>query len=422
MRLAFSYFQAFYDNLEMYESQFSQLRRDYAREIRGEKLIFAVDFSEMYTYLHPSANQVERVYINSYILNNLSDSFTVLPGAVGELLNDLNSIIPKNLQPNYGELLYRHPAVRSFLSGFQNNIQDEENMVKLYNEAEAEIGSMLNGVFEVVMKSQKSTSVEALVNLFQSKISPITNISQIGQLSPEDKALARLVESHLAVSKPNFTESNQIDATDFIIALLLNRIKDANEKRYISIYSQAVHLIKACRSHDNLKWENDYIIREAKYFQFRTKMQELFPSLEKRYKKVTEWEKLCKELTNGISELIDVDEQFQGNSIEAPLMLLEMYRVFEEECIIPLIVKREIGGRLVKKEDIKNLYDILINESVFVGSVDQTYDVLKEHLRTIHNSLQAFTPLEIDSLRIRKYKKSLSKWLGLFQGEDVNTN
>lgn len=423
-RLSFGFYRALFDELEMYETHFSQLQRDYARELGREILVFAVDFSELHDYIHLADRDARRAAINSYILNTLEDQFSILPGAVGELLTDLERVVPRHLKPDFAEVLYTYPAVVQFRSIFPEAIQDEERLIKLYANAEAELKGALGGILDVVVRGLAYTSIQALQNLLREKLTPIQGVQQIGPLSPEAKSLSRLVECHLAVSRPNLTESNQTDALDFIVALLLNQQGEPPSKRYITIYSQARSLIQACRSHDSLQWDNDYLIREAKYFQFRTKLQELFPTtVEQRHEYVVEGCQLCQKLKAEISKLIDIDEQLQEGAIEASLELIDLYRRFEEEYKHPLSFREEMGERRITREQAKRLYDTLVDEARFVGRVEDTYEVLKEHLRRIERTLQAFTPVSTDTADARAHKANLRRWLGLvdLKTEEENT-
>jgi hypothetical protein len=377
-------------------------------------LFFAIDFSELHDYIHFAERDARRAEINTYILNTLDDRFTILPGAVGELLSDLRRIVPQRLQPNYGEVLYTYPTVVQFLSGFPETIRDEARLIDLYGKAEADLKSTLGGILDVIVRGQAYTSVQALQHLLsEGKLSPIQGVNQIGSVSSEDKALSQLVRSYLSVSRPTLTESNEVDALDFVVALLLNKQEDSRDKRYITIYSQATSLIQACRSHDKLRWDNDYLIRELKYFQFRAKIQEMFTSTDQRNKQAAEWHHLCRELKAEIGNLINIEEQFHGGAIESPLKLADQYRRFDEECKQPLLLRTDTGQQLGSRERAQKLYEVLIDKSMFVGRVEEAYEVLKEHLRSVHKDLQAFVPLQTDTSSARAYKANLQRWLGL---------
>jgi len=412
-RLDFSFYRGLYADLEMYETRFAQLQRDYARELRGETLFFAVDFSELHSYIHPASEDAHRAAINTYILNTLDDRFSMLPGATGELLSDLERTVPRHLKPDFGKALYTHPSVAKFLSGFPAGIQDEKRLAKSYAKAEAELRSALGGILDVLVLGHSHTSILALKDLLdKGKLTPIRGIQQIGQFSPESRRLAQLVESFLSVDRPGVPENNQIDAVDFLFALLLNQQGDPSDRRYITIYSQATSLIRACRSHDSLRWDNDYLIREAKYLQLRTKLQEMFGSARERHDYVVEGHKLCQQLKTGISRIVDIDEQFQEGAASPTLELVDLHRRFDEEYRQPLLFRGEAGEELVTGEQARRLYEILRDEQRFAGEAEEAYEVLKEHLRNIHRTLQAFAPALADTADIKAYKENLRRWLG----------
>ena len=424
-RLAFGFYRAFFDELESYETHFAQLRRDFARDKRGEKLVFAVDFSELHDYMHANA---ERTTINRYVLNTLNDQFSILPGAVGELLSDLEYSFPKHFRTDFTKALLAYPAVVQFRSGFPK-VENEERLVNLYAEAEAELKRALGDILHVLVQEHHYTPVQALQGLLrEGKLTPIDGLQQLGTLSSDAKILARerLVENYLELDRPDRPENNQTDAEDFTIALLLNQHRDPS-KRYITIYSQAESLIRACKTHDDLRWDNEYMIREAKYLQFRTKLQEIFPEgVGQRQKYIENGLQLCKNLKAEISSIIDIDEHLHDaetspkKSVEPSLRLIDGYRRFDEEYRQVLSFGRKAEKLSHTEERARQLYETLKDESRFVGKVEESYDVFKEHLKKIESSLQVFTPVSTDTENARKYKTDLRRWLGLDLAEKKN--
>jgi hypothetical protein len=172
-------------------------------------------------------------------------------------------------------------------------------------------------------------------------------------------------------------------------------------------------LIQACRSDRSLQWDNDYLIREVKYFQFRTKLQEKFPNVQQRLERVAKWHHLCQMLMKEISKLVDIAGQFEQKLAEPSLQLLDLYRRFDEDCIQLLAFKGTLYEEPITKERIQNLYYILKDKTRFEGEAREAYEVLKEYLRRIHDTLHAFTPEALDTDDVRSYKANLRKWLDL---------
>jgi len=413
-RLSFSIYRALNDQLETYETHLLQLQRDYACELRGETLWFAVDFSELHDYIHWVDKDAYRAAINSYILNTLHDRFTILPGAVGELLTDLERVVPKALKPSFGQALYSYPSVVEFRARFSDATCNEEHLIKLYADAEAELRSALGAILDVAVRGHKHTSLEALQSLLgEGKLTPIDGVRQVGPLSADLKRLFKLVESHLEVSRPGQTESNRVDAIDVVVALRLNQQESATGKRSVHIYSQALSLIRACRSHEDLRWDNDYVIRELKYFQYRARLQELFPTTQQRFDHIVEWSRLCQKLQSDISSLVNVDKQLRERPIEPSLRLIDSYRRFEEECMKPLLVKQNTSERRTSREHVEQLYRLLRDEATFEGEIQDAHEVLKEHFREMHRQLGCFAPTLDDTGDARMYKARLLAWLDL---------
>jgi hypothetical protein len=413
-RLAFAFYRALYVELRTYETHLSQLKRDYERELRGERLYFAVDFSELYNYMHFASKDADRAALNIYILDSLEDQLSLLPGAVGELLTDLENSIPGHFKPQFTRALLAYPAVSKFVKDFAVTVQDEERLVELYAEAEGELRSALGEILDILIFGASHSAVQALQKLLQEgKLKPIDGVQQIQVVPPQSKVLLRHVESHLTLSRPGMTESNQVDAVDFAVALLLNQLASTHDRRYITIYSQARSLILACSSHDELRWDDDYLVREAKYLQYRTRLQELHPTVSQRHLKVVELCELCTELMRELSALVDIDEQLEQAPVEPPLRLLNLYRRFDEEVRQPLSFEPDAKRKTATRENAEKLYSILVDEARFEGEVGNAYDVLKEHLRSIERRLQAFTPMSTDTQNSRAYKASLRRWLEL---------
>jgi hypothetical protein len=73
VRLPFQFYQALFNELETYINEFTQLSRDYSREIRGQELFFAVDFSELHNYMYPYRSDSPRSKLNKYVLDTAED-------------------------------------------------------------------------------------------------------------------------------------------------------------------------------------------------------------------------------------------------------------------------------------------------------------------------------------------------------------
>lgn len=405
--LAFSFYRALFDQLEMYETHFLQLQRDYNREAREETLFFAVDFSELHDYIHSG----DRTTINRYILDTLDDQFSILPGAVGELFTDLEKNFPKDFNPQLSNLLLADRDVVQFRSNFTNALQHEEYLIELYSKAETKLRGALGEILDVLVSDH--TPAQRLQKLLSAgKLAPIEGVRKIGQLAPDDRDRFELVEHHLNLSRPRKTENNQIDAVDFIITLLLNERGKPSNKRYITIYSQAADLIMACRSHPKLQWEGDYLIREAKYFKFRVKLQEQFSTLSQRQEYLMEGRELCNTLKIEIRQLVDIDAQIQEGAITPSLKFLDLFRKFDEQYRQPLFFREDMEEKTITPERAKQLYETLVAKDKFAGRVEDAYGVLKQHLKRIESEFQVFTPASTDTDDVRRYKSNLRRWLG----------
>ena len=416
-RLSFGFYRGVFDQIDKYEKRFGQLRRDYDRELRGQMPIFAVDYSELYNYAHLPAADANRVEINTRILNTLDDRLTILPGAMGEMLSDLERILPGELKSDFLGVLYHHPAVARFRELLQGGTWDEEQLLEAYAEAEVELRSALGELLQVVVRGVEHTWIGSLRQLLDKRLTPIAGIRQLGPVPPETKNLSRFVESHLTLSRPGLSWSNQIDALDFTVAWLLNNEHLAEGNGYLTIYTGADSLILALRSHEDLQWDGDYLVRDLKYFWFRTRLQEMYGNLQQRHEHVVGWCQLALQVKSEISALVDIHERIKEGVVTSSLVLVDLYRRFEEECINPFWFRETVGTQPTPRERAFRLYEILRDEQEFKGRVDDAYGVLKEHLRRIHEDLQAFNPQPTDTHDARRYKAGLRVWLGLDEAD-----
>jgi nucleoside phosphorylase len=413
-RLSFGFYRALSVEIGEYEGYFGQLQRDYARELAGEELIFAVDFSELYDYIHPLGQNVERASINTYILNNLKNRFSLLPGAVGELITNLEKSVPRRFQKELLQKVYDHQAVADFIFGFPDAVKIEGRLVELYSLAEAQLKPVIGEMVDVLIFGDRYSPIKLVKDLLdQGKITPITGVERIHTYPDEAKLAARFIEDHLNMSRPEATENNQIDAIDFSIALLLNQSTGIQDKQYLTIYSQAENLIRACQSHEKLKWEDDYLIRDAKYLKYRTKLQDMSGSIKQRQDHVVEWLALCKELKAKMSDIVDLGDRFEHVAPMPSLKLIDLFRRFDEECRVSLRFEEAEPSIRDSEEKAKKLYDILISDGEFTGKVEDTFNVLKENLKEIQVRLGAFTPISDDTEDAQRYKANLRRWLGL---------
>jgi hypothetical protein len=415
--LSFGFYSAIHQEFELYIDILYQLKRDYEREKR-EQFIIAIDFSELYGFIHAKSIDAQRVSINTYILNKLNDQFTILPGSFYELLNDIENIAKTINKPGISSLIKNYKTVNDFFTKFPQAIQSYENAIQLYRNqyrnAEKDVELAINFLLNELVPNY--SSVQAIQDLIKSKkIMPINSIEQINDLTPSAKEKYRniyqLVESDLYLRRPNILINNQIDAIDSIITMLLN-FESKSNNRYITIYSQTIPLLRVLRSHEELKWDNDYLVRDAQYLKFRTNLQNMFDTLEKRLEYVEKWTKKCEMLKLEVNKLIDVDKHLQKNSGIVPsLKLIDLYRQFDEDCRQPLIYMESSSKQKIIREEITNLYKILREQGMYEGKEEHSYEILKEHFRNILKELNAFNSFLIDSTDVSIFKNNIKKWL-----------
>lgn len=411
VRLPLQFYQCLFNELETYITQFEQLQRDYDRELKGEQLVFTADFSEVHNYMYPYSSDSHRSSLNQYIFNTLENPFTLMPGGVGELLTDIERALPSSDAIEKDPLMLYENVAR-FISEFPTAMNNEDRIIELYGRAEAQLNEAWGELFDVVLHGVQHSALQAVRFLMnQGKLVPIQGIQQITQFPSDVRQRAQWVRSDLNALRPGKTRNNQVDTIDFAITWLLN-IQELNRKKYFGIYTQSKMFMTACTARKELRWEDDYLVRGAQYFKFRTRLQELFSSLESKRSFVVKWTTTCKKLQREINNLIRVERELPELK-EPSLILLDIYRQFDEECRIPLDYTGKVGKQESSaiREKASQLFKLLKETNEFKGRTGEAYEILKSYLRDLQNRLALFAPENVRTSDAKKYMNNLVKWL-----------
>ena len=413
-KLPLSFYQGLFNEIDMYTVQFDQLKRDYGRELRGQRLVFAADFSELHNYMYRHSPESPRSSLNRYVFDTLENPFTLMPGAVGELLTDLERALPSSDVPER-DLLAAYKDVATFIYEFPTALGNEERIVELYGRAEAQLKRAWGEFFEVVMQGVHYTAFHAVKSLMdQGRLSPIEGVQEITPpLPPDWQQRAQWVRSELNLSRPGKVRNNRVDAIDFAVTWLLNEQGRERGRRYLSIYTQSRAFINACSAKWELRWEEDYLVRGARYLKFRTRLQEMFPSSTKRRQEfVVEWAAGCRRLQKEISNLVDLEKELPELR-EPSLHLLDLYRQFDQECRTPLEYTGEAGERerASVRARAEELFALLKDDGEFKGRTGEAFELLKEYLRDLQERVALFAPDKARTTDAEAYMENLAGWL-----------
>lgn len=418
-RLPHEFYRVLYNELDIFITQFEQLQRDYSRELRGEQLEFAVDFSEVHDYMYPSSLDSPRAYLNQYIFNTIENPLTLMPGAVGELLTDLDRALPAP------EVLKKDPMitfkkVAVFVNNFPRYLNNEEKIIDLYIQAESELLGAWGELFTFVIQGEYDTPFQAIKTLIDlNKLTPIAGVQEITAFPTEVQEKAQWMRNRLNLERPGRFRNNLVDAIDFAVTWLLNSQMHRKDKRYLTIYTQSKHFINICTTNNRLRWQDDYLVRGAHYFKFRTRLQELTKSTQERYDYVTNWAKKCRELQKEIPNLSELEED-QYKLKKPTLSLLDRYREFDEECRIPLSFTGE-GGKWSQKavrDKASQLYDFLKQRGEFRGKTGEAFELFKTYLKDLKKQLELFTPEKAHAPDSRNLIENIAKWLKPQKGKE----
>jgi hypothetical protein len=332
------------------------------------------------------------------------------------LLTDLERALPSD------EVLEHDPlevyeAVHRFVSEFPTARDNQERIIALYGEAETQLRQAWGELLNVVIQGVGRTSFAAVKDLMdKGRLAPIQGVQEItGSLPPDVRRLAQRVKRDLYSSRPARERNNQVDTIDFTVTLLLNQQEQDRRERYISIYTQSWALIRACTARKQLRWDDDFLVRGAQYFKFRTRLQELFPSsVEGRLQFVEEWREECRKLQRAVTNLVDLETELPALT-QPTLELLELFRRFDEECRIPLsfVGKTAEQEEPVSRQKAERLYNTLRDSGEFRGKTEDAYRVLKAYLQDLHECLGLFVPEAAKTEDAKEYMEALLEWLDL---------
>jgi hypothetical protein len=423
VRLPLDFYQALFKELDKYIDQFDQLQRDYNRELKGEQLEFAVDFSEIRDYMYPYSMDSPRSSLNRYVFKTIDDQLTLMPGAVGELLTDLERTIPFRDELDIdSDPMTKYKEVSLFVNNFFTAINDEEKIVRLYSKAEEQLKKTWGELFNVVIHDGRHNALYEVKTLIdQGKLSPVKGIQEITQFPLDVKNRAQSVRNYLDINRPERSRNNQVDTIDFAVTWLLNMQKHRKERKYFSIYTQSHFFINACTLSHKLRWDEDYLVRGSQYFKFRTRLQELRDTIKQRYDFVVTWRQKCGQLQKEIKNL-DVLEKEPLNLKEPSLALLDLYRQFDEECRIPLTFTGKIddAGRTDIRKNASKLYALLKEKGAYKGRTDDAFEVLKKYLQDLQEHFTLFAPEKVHAKNSKTYMENLAKWIDSESLEDRN--
>jgi hypothetical protein len=405
-------YEGLFNELDMYITQFEQLGRDYDRELKGEQLVFAADFSELHDYMYPYSPGSPRSALNRYVFNAPGNRFTLMPGAAGELLTDLERALPSS-DVLEADPLTIYEDVARFIYEFPTAIDNEQYVIELYGRAEAQLRKAWGALLDVILKGVHRTAFDAVKSLMnQGRLSPIRGIEKITDLPSDVQLRAQWVRSDLNQSRPTRRRNNQVDAIDFAVTWLMNEQQRGRRRKYLSIYTQSTFLISACTARQELRWKDDYLVREAQYLKLRTRLQELLPSPKHRREFVVEWAERCRELRREIAGLVDIRGE-PPELVESSLRLLTLYRQFDEECRIPLAFTEEAEERerLAAMTRAAKLYALFQETGEFKGRAEDAHEFLKAYLRDLQERLVLFAPDKVRAPDAKQYMENLAKWL-----------
>jgi hypothetical protein len=144
------------------------LANDLALIENGKQIVFALDFSEIFTYLFPEKSSSQSRQTARLLINSEKLSFTFLPGTTVELVRALARLIADNrtLQNRLTRELLGNPFVNAFLKYFSQ--QSDQIETHLVGESRKRIADQFANIDEL------SGLVARLVNFKNARNFPLS--------------------------------------------------------------------------------------------------------------------------------------------------------------------------------------------------------------------------------------------------------
>lgn len=196
--------------------------------IKRKKIVFALDFSEIFTFLWPDKSEPVNRSINSMLFNLDNITFTMPPGCMIELIRHLESEQGHNeTQANRVRHLVKQPFVHAFLKALENNGG------KL-NISEIALGLTEISSFLAETATYNSNLIFRLDRLNTMKnMIPFNNLFDANESEIEpDKAVFRRTLQSLELYRPGKPENNIVDANNYSLIWALSK-KHVSQKNTI---------------------------------------------------------------------------------------------------------------------------------------------------------------------------------------------
>jgi hypothetical protein len=406
----YALYRLLYREIESYLHHLLQIRRDYRREQSGIEILFAMDYSELHDYMDQTQNRSE---VNAYVVDESHATFTLLPSAVGELIGGIQKDLKRSSLPAFGEALYRYPEVAQFVSSYPATASDPQALINLYAAAETRLREAMGHLCHAAVGGEGASGVGRLQDLLDKKrIRPVTGIASLGRVTAEMRRMQSLVQFHLDISRPRRGDNNMADASDLTVARMLCEQGVREVPKYVPIYTQSTDLLSASTAHESLLFDDDPLVRDIKYFQYRTKLHTAIRTTSKRLERLDQLVEICERAKVHLGEVVRGPEHEEFWKSHAGAKAADTAREFDEEVRRPLYFRIPSAEALDQVEhQAERLYERLRQEGEFASRIDEAHDVLRTQFSRIQDTLQAFVPSDLDPGNVQQYKKKLQCWL-----------
>ncbi len=372
---------------------------------RNLELIYPLDFSEIFTYLHSNRQDIKwGKFVKYFIEENNKHIFTILPGTVWEFLHFLKIISANTRDMKYDRLI-NNSSVQKIIKAFDKNV---DNGINTYIQ-EGGLTDIIEFMREMKFEAFISTPIGKFISLIlDKKIQPIEKLDtfeyQWAMGDKKYKEKYNAVERRLATLRPYVKPfNNRIDALNFSDTLKLNDLN--SDSGYFSIIARDLTL----KAFNYFPWENDplkdriprdsiSIGRSSHYAYYHTLIDNKIINLDEKIKFIDDCLDMLSHLNTVIPRFFgEIIKYSQLNGIEkikkAKHLLIDEDINFFTRVYSRVLSEKELKDYDQKDfiNDVEKTVQIVRDESKFQDFVAEAIDKIDLFALKIFETLSSFT-------------------------------
>jgi hypothetical protein len=409
------------DYIRQLDEQFSRWQAQaemLLREIQANyNLVLAIDFSEIFQYMYVNE---ERHQMVSHIINNVNRQLTLPPGTCYELLWHADNTIGRPDTERWQGFRHRE-SVEIFIRRFYEASNDVEAQIKAYRIMDPNIRATLIELASTTRPGSPWKNVVKLLN--KESFKPLGNFVDLDAIRL-DPVFERKVRDQLKRARFSPEVNNMIDSLNFAVTYACNEWQSRTDKpnTYYAIFTGSPGV---ARVYDNYLWQDQKIVRQAEYLKIMANLNKEIKKDKEKY--LQNCVKLIGELRVSINREIrqldrnlrDMDaEKVVDRTVRLPVETIDKFKEFDDKYYYPLFsYPVSLVEEVTEREKAEQLYNLMKDEKVFRGTVEQAYSVMSQFFKHVERFYDSFMFESGDD--IEQVRKTLEKLSG--ESDSVTT-